>query len=380
MTHFDIKKTRDIATRALSPLSPPSGTFDRSAEYKVYREIPHHYYYLIFLLLVDLLGYKYVGPGEKMAYAIPVELNNKRYSVVYAKFGMKIEYYGDGEPERVFSLLQKGIHAVQKYFAWRAEQAAATSNLNLVTRAASLWEKYLYLREKSEQLSREAWERRDEVKREEFNQDGIRGTYIVHPAYEYRRHAAWTSEAAVDAFFAWTEHVLVHIAVLQCKLTTGSEVAELVKKEWSAKCKIVMDLSDPDDKASYDEISDLKSKLRNYVAHGSFGRDGAMFDFHSRVGAVPLRLLDSKRGHDFAFGDSNSYAASSDFLKIDRFTKQLFSRSRAPAKAYIESGLPTILSYTLNGRYASAMTSDGAMNDLLEHLQYQWDNAANMDF
>ena len=172
----------------------------------------------------------------------------------------------------------------------------------------------------------------------------------------------------------------MHIAVLQGKLTTGSEVAELVRNEWTAKCKLVLDLSDADDKAAFDEISQLKSTLRNYVVHGSFGRDGAMFHFHSRVGAIPLRLLDQKSNHEFAFGSGLTETGIEDFEKIDRFTERLFFGNRSPAKIYIDSGLPTILSYTKNGRYQTAMVDDYKMEEFANHLSREHDDAANMDF
>ncbi len=380
MGSFDLEKTREIARRAISPIQPATATAARDGEYKVFRGIPHHYYYLVFLLLIDLLKFDYMGRGEKVAYIIPIEFKGRRYAIVYAKFGMRIEYSGEGDPEEVFRILARAIKASKRYYQWRADQAATTSDLNLEASANKLFAKYDYLRLRSAELFAEAEERKGEVVKEEFDSEGMKGTHYSFPAFEISQKGSWTAEAAVDAFFAWSEHVLVHIAVLEGKVANGVEVADLVKKDWTAKCKLVFDLSDPADKEAFDEISALKSNLRNYVAHGSFGRDGAMFHFHTRVGAIPLRVLDNKSRNEFAFGSVSFDSGAEAFEVIDRFHEALFSGSRLPAKIYIESGLPTILSYAANGQYDRAMSDETMMESFVMHLSREMDDAANMDF
>ena len=43
----------------------------------------------------------------------------------------------------------------------------------------------------------------------------------------------------------------------------------------------------------YDHLCELRRQVRNYMAHGAFGKKGEAFDFHSGAGAVPV-LLDSR--------------------------------------------------------------------------------------
>lgn len=381
MAETSLEKLRSAAERAISPIQKPTKKSSFTGGVSIYRSIPHDHYYLIFLLLVDLLGFDYVGPEEKLAYIISVEHDGKRYDVIYAKFGMKIEYQKGGNPKKVFELLKKGISSAKRYYEWRAEQAAETSDLNLVAQSIKLWEKYSFLRERSIELFEEAETRKDESHREEFeSEDGLTGWSVSFPAYRIRAEAEWHCEAAVDAFFAWSEHSLVHIAILLRKVTTGTQVTELIRGEWAKKCKACFDLDDPEDKRVYDDISKLKNDLRNFVAHGSFGKDGAMFTFHTAVGAIPLRALDPASRRRFAFGNSSPASGETDYERIDRFVEQLWSGYRKPAKKYIESGLPTILTYSVNGFYENAMQSEGSMEEFVEHLGYQVDNAANMDF
>ncbi len=333
------------------------------------------------MLLVELLEYPYHGPFEKLAYIIPLEHNGIRYSVVYAKFGMRIEYEKGGQPEEVYRLLRKGMKAAKRYYLWRAEQAASTSDLNLTARNVELWDKYEFLRARSTELFAEFEERKEEHVVENWtNDNGPSGMSIRFPAFQHLTEGQWTHETAVDAFFAWSEHALVHIAVLQGKLTTGVEITDLLRKEWAEKCKLVLNLTDADDKVVFDDMCILKSELRNFVAHGSFGKDGAMFAFHSQVGSIPLRVLDNAAQTEFTFGSRSAGNWEQDYERIDRFITQLWSRDRGPAKMYLESGLPTVLTYAVDGTYAEAMRDDEKMTEFVDYLHYEADRHANMDF
>lgn len=224
-------------------------------------------------------------------------------------------------------------------------------------------------------------EKSDTKVKKGYNEDGsLRWTSVSYPAYEFRNQARWLHEAAVDAFFAWSEQALVHIAVLMGKLTNGKAIADLLRREFGDKCKLVLDLSDANDKASYDDILELRVQLRNYVVHGSFGKDRSTFQFHSRVGAVPLRILSSGSRSGFSFGTDRSRNWESDYDRVDRFLERLWAGGRLPAKQYLEAGLPCILTYATNGTYHRAMQNEDEMRDFIEFLSRQIDDAANMDF
>ncbi len=382
MGKFSLEKTRDNVLRAIAPIKPLQKKGGHSHEVAVFKGIPHENYYLIFMLLVDLLKYKYVGPFEKLAYAIPIEYNGLRYFVNYAKFGMRIEYPKGGDPEAVFSALKRGMKAAKPYYLWRAEQASTTSNLNLISKCPPLWEKYLFLKEQSEALfDRYEAEKEIVVVEKGFNDDGsFKWAHYKRPGYEFGKQSRWLHEAAVDSFFAWCEQALVHIAVLVGKLTNGKDIAELLKREFGEKCKLVLDISNSADKAAYDDISALRTELRNYVAHGSFGKDGSTFEFHSAVGAVPLKILDSRSRSEFSFGTYEARDWEQDYSRIEKFVSQLWSNNRSPAKLYIETGFPCILTYATNGFFERAMRSEAEMTDFIEHMERMIDDSANMDF
>ncbi len=382
MGQFSHEKTRGNAHRAIAPVEKPRSANFGSGDLKVFRGIPHNEYYLIFLLLVDLLGFKYKGPFEKVAYIIPIEFKGRLYSIVYAKLGMKIEYSEGGDGAAVYAALKKGMRAAKPYYLWRAEQASISSDLNLISKCPQLWDKYAFLKEQSETLMKKFEAEKDNAVVEKgYNEDGsFSWSSTSYPAYEFRRQSLWLHETAVDAFFAWCEQALVHIAVLMGKLTNGQEIVELLRLEFGEKCKLVFDLSEAADKKSYDDILELRVQLRNYVAHGSFGKDGSTFDFHSGVGAVPLRVLDGGSRSGFAFGTDGSRDWESDYARIDSFLSQLWSGGRLPAKQYIETGFPCVLTYATDGTYQRAMQSEDEMRAFIEYLSRKIDDAANMDF
>jgi hypothetical protein len=47
----------------------------------------------------------------------------------------------------------------------------------------------------------------------------------------------------------------------------------MADKEWSEKVKVAIDLStDKEMKGIYEELLEIRRQVRNYMAHGAFGR------------------------------------------------------------------------------------------------------------
>ncbi|MGJ8560126.1 MAG: hypothetical protein ACSHX3_07820 [Litorimonas sp.] len=381
MKEFCIEKTRNNVLKAMSGISKPSEESKVQGQSSGFRGIPHSNYYLIFLMMVDLLEYDYFGPAEKLAYGIPFDFNGLRCCVTYQKFGMRLSCSEGADGEAIYKVIQKGIKAAKPYFLWRADQASTSSNLNLESKCPQLWEKYQYLREQSRQLLDKFETDKDRVVVEEGETDkGWKFTSTSYPAYEFLEQGKWMHESAVDAFFAWCEQALVHIAILKGELTNGKEIVDVLKGDFGQKCKLVFDLKLVDEKAAYDDILSLRNELRNYIAHGSFGKDGAAFSFHTATGAVPLRVLDKKSRSEFAFESAATRDWKSDYQRIETFLDRLWENGRAPAKQFLETGYPSILTYAVDGTYKKAMASEDMMESFLNHLGRMMDNSANMDF
>lgn len=391
---------RDAARRALTPLvpagKPESSDEPRclmlSSRTKAGRELPP--YYLVYFLLVDLLEFPHLGRWEKSAWNVPVRLNGCLFGIEHQKMGLGVfapaldpTVTRSGTPtdkqeddaNEIVALIRRAVTVAEPYFKWRAEQAASGTQLNLHNRSQELFRRYEFFRDRFFQLSDEYQRRKDEREVTKTKHKYGESTTIRFPADHLSREAQWNAQAAVDAFFSWTEHVFIHLAVLQGRVQTGADVAKLADADWRSKFKAALDLSAPDSKKHYDVLLELRQQIRNFMAHGAFGKRGEAFEFHSGAGAVPL-LLTGKKGHKYSFTGVPEFVDANAIAGIDQFVEHLWSGPRAPAQEYVESELPTILSYVHDGTYAKAMVSCEDMSVFLEYLSYQFDSATNMDW
>ena len=389
---FEFEKIRARAEQAIAPLKPadkhsvaPKDMLFSARRTTAGRQLPAHY--LVHFLLVNLLGYSDLGRWEKLAYSIPVDLNGTAYLVEHRKFGLGL-FAADPESQEedatiVVRLIQKAVRAARPYFDYLANEAAEGSKLNVVNHSRSLYERFDYLRRIYRDKQHEAERRKDErIVEEGTDEEGrMRWQSIRMPVFELKREARWLGLSAVEAFFSWTEHVFIHIAILRGACTTGREVSDLAGADWSEKFKAALDINEPETRALYDELTLIRRQLRNHVAHGAFGKDGQAFKFHSSAGAVPLLLPHRRNRASFRFGSGADLDPTKAFDAIARFEINVWSGWRARVKQYIQDyALPAILSMSADGTYERARASDQDMVNFTDHLVAEIDNAANMDW
>jgi hypothetical protein len=246
-----------------------------------------------------LLGFPDLGPEEKTAWSVLIEFEGKPFLIAHRKLGVGVFCIDADahEPQaaQIVALITKGVRIADPFFRSLAKRAIRQSKLNVRNNSGELFSRYEYLRDQFRKLLGEAQLRKDEVKTEIRTNGSTTSTSCQFPAFRLSREAQWLGIAAVDAFFAWTEHVFVHLAILQQRVTIGDEVTQLAGTEWQEKFKRVLDLSDSNSTKFYDSLVLLRRQVRNYMAHGSFGKRGEVFDFHSSAGAVPV-ILDYRSG------------------------------------------------------------------------------------
>lgn len=274
---MDIDIVRARALKAISPLKAadastraPKGFLFNAKRTDAGRSLPP--YYLVYFLLVDLLGFRNFGRFEKVAWSVPVEYDGRLFLVEHRKFGLGV--FAANVPEHeaaaadIVRLIHKATKAAQPYFDWRAEQAAKASKLNVVNRSPELFERLNFYLDRYDYRQQEADARKDE----KVVTDLSKMSYtIAFPAVELYREAKWRGLSAIECFFSWTEHVFIHIAILRGSCMTGEEVANLLKAEWGEKFKAALDVADPTTKRFYDQLV-IRRQLRNFVAHGLSGK------------------------------------------------------------------------------------------------------------
>lgn len=384
---MDIETVRARALKAISPLKAadantraPKGFLFNAKRTDAGRSLPP--YYLVYFLLVDLLGFKNLGQFEKVAWSVPVEYDGQPFLVEHRKFGLGVFAANVPEDEaaatEIVRLIHKATKAAQPYFDWRAEQAAKASKLNVVNRSPELFERLNFYLNLYDDRQREADARKDE----KVVTDLSKMSYtIAFPSAELYREAKWLGLSAIECFFSWTEHVFIHIAILRGSCATGEDVAKLAKTEWAEKFKAALDIADPTAKRFYDQLAIVRRQLRNFVAHGAFGKDGEAFHFHSTAGAVPMLLPHRRDRAALKFGQGVDFVAAEAIALIRDFIDHLWSGPREPAKIHVQDyGLPLNLTKVVNGDYARAMASVEAMESYADYQAHLNDRYANMDF
>ena len=374
---------RDKAAKAIAPLIPanagtvaPKHFLFSAKRTDAGRRLPP--YYFVYFLLVDLLDFRNLGRFEKIAWSIPIDFKGQAFLIDHRKFGVGVfaENLPDDETAaaEIVRLIHDGVKVARPYFDRLASDAVAGSQLNVINKSSELFERYRY----HASLYKDKHEESERRKEERVVTTKGSATITTFPVFTLKREAMWLALAAIECFFSWTEHVFIHIAILSGKCITGAAVAKLAGCDWQTKYKAALDIDDAASKQFYDELISVRRQIRNFIAHGAFGKQGEAFSFHSSVGAVPVRFADRADGFRIGLGvDFEEVAA---MFAIERFIDHLWSGPRAPAKIYLDSGLPLILPKAAEGEYSRAMTSESGMSEYTEYLVSIWDNAANMDW
>jgi hypothetical protein len=401
----DLEEIRAAAWRAISPLKLPDAATKANQNFlftavrtNAGGQLPA--YHLVYFLLVELLGFRNLGQWEKTSWSVPADLDGIAYLIEHRKFGIGVfankTEDSEQKAQRIVDLIKSGVKAARPFYEWQAQLAIQKSRINISNVSRDLYERYKYFTEASKlaQIELDAIKATQQAEKKQrelfpfqtFSYDPkLEATinlvdHLTLPWLRQQRRPGWLALAAIDAFFAWTEHVFIHLAILQGRITTGPEVAKLTGAEWGEKFKAALDINEKEDKDHYDRLRTIRRQLRNFMAHGAFGKSGETFSFHSGAGAVPVVYggLESARwslAPEREFDDAQALAA------IDEFIGFLWSGNRTAARIYIEqSNLPTVLPLASDGTYAAAMASIEDMEQFVDHEMRRWDDAANMDW
>ena len=338
-------------------------------------------FYLVYFLLVDLLGFKNLGMFEKVSWSVPIDYLGTAYLIEHRKLGLGVFAAGENQDEvnasEIVVRITKAVKAAEPFFDWLAEEAVKRSELNVVNKSSELFQRYIYLRDSYREKAAEAILRKDE----RIVSQVKTWTSVSFPALRIHKEASWLALSAVEAFFSWTEHVLIHVAILSGHISSGVEVTALAQADWSAKFKQSLDIQHPQTKKIFDRLVLLRNELRNYVAHGAFGKQGEAFSFHSGAGAAPLLLPHKRNSRKFSLGSGLAFDFPAAIDTTEEFVLHLWSGDFAPAEMYIQqSYLPVFLIFAADGSYAHSMQSLEKMESFIDELTTQADRAANMDW
>lgn len=378
---------RQRAAQAVEPIKPTDHTTTvddpkfllTAKKLEAGRKLPP--YYLVYFLLADLLGFRNLGKFEKVAWSIPLDFNGRAFLVEHAKFGLRLcgqsgSKADEEQGKRIVALIRSGTSVARPYFDWLAEEALENSRLNVLNSSSDLFARFLFFRDAHKTAAMEI-EDKSYIRTSYGNsiappeeQIDLSGTWIHMMSRDLGSQAKWLALAAIDSFFSWTEQAFIHIAILRGTLTSGSEVAAAADADWATKFKNAIDLQESGAKEFYDRLSEIRRQLRNYMAHGAFGKQGEAFSFHSSAGAVPLVLPHKESQRRVSLRTDLSFPEPKALDVIERFLSDfLWTSERLCAEKYImDSELPLILTYATDGTYSRAMASAELMTQLVSCL------------
>ena len=382
---MEIKAIREKALRAISPIAPAETEYFGGRRTIAGFKLPE--YYLVYFLLVDLLGFDNLGRHEKVAWSVPIDFEGQLMHIEHRKLGLGVfssEDSSDYETvaSEVVELIRKGVKVAQPYYDGRAEKAVTSSQINIRNKSNFLYDRFEYFCEAYKAKCNELEGRGGDTSRLTW-EDGLPSGLRFVP-YQIKRETEWLAQSNIESFFSWTEHIFIHLAILQGKCVTGDGVKNLVGAEWKKKFKLAFDISLPDTKRFYDGLLVVRNQARNFVAHGAFGKDGEAFLFHSAVGAVPVKLPHQEGKHSYRFRNqldsTESVSDNEAIMLIEEFIAFIRSGELAPAWIHLDNYLDTVLTFAQDDTYRVAMASEDAMNDFVEYMSYMDDLHTNMDF
>jgi hypothetical protein len=402
----ELQGVRETATRAIFPIKPADASTRAEPNFlftakrtAAGRNLPP--YYVVYFLLVSLLGFRNLGRFEKIDWSVPIDLDGTAYLIDHRKFGLGVfAQEPDREEEqarRIVTLIKRGVKAANPFFEWMARNAVRESKISVRNVGGRLFDRYVYFRNGFQTASAEAEECKREYKvqqrQRQFpvqlysarkSKDHDKAALVAmytYPWVQASRNASWLALAAIDAFFAWTEHIFIHLAILQGKITKGEDVYRIAEADWGEKFKCALDIGDRLTKKHFDELVTIRRQLRNFIAHGAFGKQSEAFSFHSEAGAVPVALDHRPAKPQFSLTPELAFDNQEALNSIERFIAYLWSGQREPARIYIqESSLPLILPKASDGTYAKAMASVDNMNECVYDLTARFDRAGDMDW
>lgn len=385
----DFEKVRVAARLALGEIVPAEIPLSKpdlkglmfSCETEGGRELPP--YYLVYFLLVELLGFPNLGERKNAAWVIPVRFRGRLYGIECRDSGPGI-FASSPDPDagmdtppdeevqrdslKIAALIGQTLSAADPWLIWRAGEAASGSDLNVANNSDWLFARYEFFRDRFRALREEAEERKGErVITKGAVKDGTPYTSVMVPSLKIEREAEWVAQAAMEAFFSWTDHVFIHLSVLQGRLRSGHDVARLAEADWKAKMETALDMSDPETEKYRVLLSSLHAQVRRVAARGGFGREGEALWFHSGAGPAPLHLT-GDQSHPLSLAGDAALDPEEAILAIEDFIEHLWSGPREAMQKYVLSGLPAFLLLAADGTYEKAIRSEDHMARLVGHL------------
>jgi len=389
-TLFDKEKYKNTALKILSPITPATDKTSAIENFLFNAQrsdasvlLPE--YYFIYFLFADLLGFKNLGKFEKIAWSFPIDYNGRAFLVEYRKFGVGIFVQDKDEDEKkaaeIVRKINGAIKSVRPFYDNIAEEAVKNSKFNIVNNNDELYKRFEFLLSLYKKEYRKFQKNKGKVVIKSEKKKKYEYTLFKPLDLQFYQKANWLAISCIESFFSWTEHLFIHLSVVAQNLSDGRKISDLIDAEWKIKFKSALPDNDEETIRFYDELLLIRQQLRNFIAHGAFGKNGNAFLFHSKTGLVPVLMRHKRQKDRFSLYGFLTFREEDVIKLIEDFIEFLWKGSLNPAMYYTQKcRLPTILPYAENGIYKAATIDSKSIREFSQYLSMQIDNSLNMDW
>lgn len=344
---------------------------------------------LVLFALRDVMGFSWSGPGEKVRWSVYATVEGEPFVFELRKFGFAIDHRS-GIPsallKRVEGQLSSSLRLLEPLLADFAKAQIADGNLTLENRLAEFENRYRYFRDLADSAfgpepnhTADIPTRTDVPKETEVFPDL---TDELNRAFVRQQEGYFASGAMVDAYFSKLEHQVLLLRAFIGRPLATDEFETFLQKTWDERLRDVADF-DADLARGHllGRLRDVKSTIRNPLAHGGVENDGGAFYFHMPgIGAIPANLSRYRgrlRMSFFPIADTNHTDICAIFDEVDALLEQ---GSLKLPNEFVRWGIDPRFDSGSIGRYAEALAGGAdAVDALVAALSREWERHANFE-
>jgi hypothetical protein len=302
------------------------------------------------------------------------------------KFGFFIshkESISDALLQRVEGQLSGSLRCLEPILSEVAKSQIALGNLTIVNRMAVFDNRYQYFRGLADEAFTPATQ--DPPPGEDFADDSM----LANMSAKMNHHLAkeqegyFASGAMIDAYFSRLEHRVLLLRAFMGRPLAIGDFNRFLEKRWDERLQDVVGI-DADCQWPFllGKLRDVKSKIRNPLAHGGVENDGGAFYFYlPTVGAIPGNLSRHSgrlQTSFFPISDLTHAETCSLFDSVDAFLAE--GAFKLPNN-FVQSGIDPQFDEEAIARCATAIEAGAdAVEDLIDRLSSAWERHANMDY
>ena len=337
--------------------------------------------YMVYICFVVILGYKFWGQEEKVAWTIPFTYKGEAFIATHRKLGFRICAAKETSKAGPLVLemllkLKNMIRLADGIVEPIIKEQVAFCNCTILNKYSDFMSRYEFFREKADSTFKTPPppRRLDEPLGEVPSIWSFKNNIL--------REGFYYTQAMLDAYFSYLEHVLVLLVSFEPDFDRERDSLDsIIFSDWTSKYnRIIKPESNPKGMRYYNKLKEIKEKFRNTFAHGGFEKNGSPYFVHfPGLGAIPLSLSKFTNSVHFHITPIREIEFSEICTFLDEFEDYLEGLLFRPMQI-IKAGIDISYNEPNRKEYQLALRSDEDVEEFIEHETYLWERQANMEW